>query len=77
VLAQAELAGAAALADQIGRVRLQMDAHAALARLFGASGEPAAAQRHGDLARAAARAIEASLASSGLEARLRLPDGVR
>lgn len=72
VQAQAELSGAAALAQDIGRVRLQMDARAALARLSGAQGQSDAAQRHGTQARAIAQAIETSLASSGLEARLRM-----
>ena len=71
--AQAELAAAAALADHIGRVRLQMDAQAALARLFGALGQNVPALAHGDKARAIARTVEMSLVSSGLEARLRLP----
>ncbi len=70
VEAQAELSRAATLAKDIGRVRLQMDAEAALARLFGAQGQSDAAQRHDTKARAIAEAIEKSLASSGLEARL-------
>jgi tetratricopeptide (TPR) repeat protein len=70
--AQAELSRAAALAQDIGRVRLQMDAQAALARLFGARGQSDAAQRHGAKARAIADAVEASLVSSGLEAGLRM-----
>ena len=68
---QAELSRAAALADDIGRVRLRMDTQAALARMFAAQGQRDAAKRHGALARAIAEAIEKSLASSGLEARLR------
>jgi tetratricopeptide (TPR) repeat protein len=75
--AQIELANAAALADEIGRVRLQMDAQAALARLFRAQGLDDAAQRHADQAHAIAQAIEMSLASSGLEAQLRLPGDSR
>ena len=67
--AQAELSRAAALAEDIGRVRLQMDAEAALGRLFGAQGQSDAAQRHGARARAIAEAVEKSLVSSGLEAR--------
>jgi tetratricopeptide (TPR) repeat protein/transcriptional regulator with XRE-family HTH domain len=67
--AQAELSRAAALAQDIGRVRLEMDAEAALARLFGAQGQSDAAQRHGAEARVIAAAIGKSLASSGLEAR--------
>lgn len=70
--AQAELSRAAALAEDIGRVRLQMDTLAALARLLAAQGQRDAAQRHGAKARAMAEAIEMSLESSGLEARLRM-----
>jgi len=77
VQARAELAGAAALAEQIGRVRLQMDAQAALARLSGALGQHDLAQRHADQARAVAQAIETSLVSSGLEVRLRAPGDLR
>ncbi len=72
VEAQAELSRAAALAEDIGRVRLQMDAESALARLLAAQGQRDAAQRHGVKARAIAEAIEKSLESSGLEARLRI-----
>ena len=70
VEAQAELSRAAALAEDIGRVRLQMDAQAALARLLVAQGQRDVAQRHGAKARAIAETIEKSLESSGLEARL-------
>lgn len=70
--AQAELSRAAVLADDIGRVRLQMDTQAALARTLAAQGQRDAAKRHDATARAIAEAIEKSLASSGLEARLRL-----
>ena len=70
--AQAELSRAASLAEDIGRVRLQMDAQAALARLLAAQGQRDAAQRHGASARAIADAIGRSLESSGLEARLRM-----
>ena len=68
--AQAELSRAAALADEVGRVRLQMDVQAALAGLCRAEGERKAAHLHGAKARAIAEQIEQSLASSGLEARL-------
>jgi tetratricopeptide (TPR) repeat protein len=68
--AQAELSRAAALAEDIGRVRLRLDAEAALARLLTAQGQRDAAQHHGAKARAMAEAIEKSLVSSGLEARL-------
>jgi len=70
--AQAELSRAAALAEQVGRVRLQMDTQAALGRLYEAQGRGDAARRHGTRARAIAQAIEHSLLSSGLEARLPL-----
>jgi len=70
--AQAELSRAAALAEDIGRVRLQMDAQTALARLLAAQGQRDAAQRHDARARAIAEAIGKSLESSGLEARLRM-----
>ncbi len=70
--AQAELSRAAALAKDIGRVRLQMDTQAALARLLAAQGQRDAAQRHGARASTMAEAIEKSLISSGLEARLRM-----
>jgi tetratricopeptide (TPR) repeat protein len=70
--AQAELSRAALLADGIGRVRLQMDTQAALARVLAAQGRRDAAKHHGATARAIAEAIEKSLESSGLEARLRM-----
>ena len=70
--AQTELSSAAALAENIGRVRLQMDTQAALARMFAAQGQRDAAQRHDATARAIAETIEMSLESSGLEARLRM-----
>jgi tetratricopeptide (TPR) repeat protein len=69
-LALAELTRAAALADATGRVRLQWDTQAALARLCTAQGQPDAAQRHRERALAIRQAIEASLVGSGLEARL-------
>jgi tetratricopeptide (TPR) repeat protein/transcriptional regulator with XRE-family HTH domain len=72
VAAQAELSGAAVLAENIGRVRLQMDAQAALARLFAAQARDDEAKHHGATARAIAKAIEKSLESSGIEARLRM-----
>lgn len=73
--AQAELSRAATLAETIGRVRLQMDAEAALSRLFAAQAQYDTAQRHGAKADAIATAIEKSLAPSGLEARLRRSKG--
>jgi len=69
--AQAELSRAAALAGEIGRVRLQMDAESALARLSAAQSQHDAARRHGVKAQAIAQSIETSLVSSGLEAQLR------
>lgn len=68
--AQVELLRAAALAQEIGRVRLQMDAEASLARLCRAQRQSSAAKAYGAKARAIAEAIEQSLVSSGLEARL-------
>ena len=68
--AEAELSSAAKIADDIGRVRLQMDTQAALARLFAAQGKRNAVQRHEVKAHTIAQAIEMSLESSGLEARL-------
>ena len=72
VAAQAELSRAAAVAEDIGRVRLQMDAQSALARLLAAQGERDAAQRHAATARTIGEEIEKSLESSGIEARLRV-----
>jgi tetratricopeptide (TPR) repeat protein/transcriptional regulator with XRE-family HTH domain len=66
----AELSRAAALAGDIGRVRLQLDVQRALARLCEAQGRSAAAAQHDADARAIARAVEAGLVTSGLEARL-------
>jgi hypothetical protein len=70
-VAQAELSRAAALAEGIGRTRLQLDTEIALARPCTAEGTRDAAQRHEAKARAIADAITASLGSSGLEERLR------
>lgn len=64
--AQVELFRATALAEEIGRVRLQRDTEAVLARLFSESGQRKAAQQHGDKARAITDAIMKSLVSSGL-----------
>ena len=68
--ALAELSHDAVLASNIGRVRLQMDGEAALARVHGAQGRIDAAQHHGAKARSIAQAIEKSLVSSGLAATL-------
>jgi hypothetical protein len=65
--AETELSGAAALAQSIGRVRLQMDAQAALARLCEAQHQPDAAHLHDAAARRIGADIKKSLASSGLE----------
>ncbi len=69
--AQAELSRAAALAADIGRVRLQMDTQAALARLFAAQGLHDVAKRHDATAHAIAEKIEKRLESSGLKAQFR------
>jgi tetratricopeptide (TPR) repeat protein len=67
--AQAELHRAATMAEDIGRVRLQMDTQAALARLFSTQGQHDAAQNHENKVHEIISAIEKSLESSGLEAR--------
>jgi tetratricopeptide (TPR) repeat protein len=68
--AQVELACAATLAAQIGRVRLQLDAEGALARTYQTLGQGATAQRHRAKASVISAAIAHSLASSELEARV-------
>jgi len=68
--ALAELAQAAGLAEQVGRVRLVLDLQRALARLHEQQGRAAAAQPHRERALALALSIEASLEGSGLQARL-------
>jgi tetratricopeptide (TPR) repeat protein/transcriptional regulator with XRE-family HTH domain len=70
--AQTQLLHAATLAKDIGRMRLRMDIEAGLARLFTEQGQRDLASLHGTSARTLADRIEESLASSGLEARLRL-----
>ena len=72
VTAQAELSHAAMLAEDIGRVRLQMDVQDALSRLSVAQDRSDAAQRYGEKAHEISEAIKKSLESSGLEARLYL-----
>lgn len=67
--AQIELSRTATLAEEIGRVRLRMDAHNALARLYDAQGQGNTAQLHECKARAMTEAIKNSLATSGLETR--------
>ncbi len=64
--AQPELTRAAVLAQDVGRVRLEMDAQAALARLHDAQGRAELARRHRAEARAIADAIDNGLASSEL-----------
>jgi len=66
--AHEELSRAATLADDSGRVRLQMDTQATLARLLNTQGQRNTAQHHENNAQAIASAIEKSLESSGLEA---------
>lgn len=68
--AQTELNRSAALAETVGRVRLQMDIASALARLCAAQDQPAAAQQYTDQALALADNIKKSLITSGLDARL-------
>ena len=68
--ARAELSRAAELAGHIGRVRLQMDAEAALARLCSAQRRRDSAREHAVRTRTLAEAIERSLGASGLQARL-------
>ncbi len=65
--AHAELSRAATLAKEIGRVRLQMDAEIALARVLEAQSQRDAARHHAATARAIAEAIEQSLMASELD----------
>lgn len=69
--AEVELSRAAAMADEIGRVRLQLDTQAALERLYTAQAKHALAQQHAARAGELAAVIEQSLQSSGLKAQLR------
>lgn len=69
-VALTELNLAAEQAEKVGRVRLQMDVHAALARLYSAQGRSDGAQHHGNKAREIAEAIEHSLESTELVAHL-------
>jgi len=75
VEAEAELSRALALAEDIGRVRLAMDAEAALARALGGLGRTDDAGEHDVRARSIAEAIEKSLPGSGLDMRLHPLDG--
>jgi tetratricopeptide (TPR) repeat protein/transcriptional regulator with XRE-family HTH domain len=68
--ARAELSRAAALAQGVGRVRLQMDLELALARTFGPRERRRDALSHQHRAGEIREMIERSLDSSGLEARL-------
>lgn len=70
--AHTELSRAATLAEDSGRVRLQMDVQVALGRLHSAQCQRELAQRHATKALAITEAIEKSLESSGLDARLHL-----
>ncbi|MDH4191778.1 MAG: AAA family ATPase, partial [Betaproteobacteria bacterium] len=72
--AQRAFSRAATLAAEIGRVRLHLDAQIGLARLCAAQNQHEAAERHRNEAQALTRAIEQTLVSSGIEARLR-PSG--
>ena len=64
--AEHDFARAATLAQDVGRVRLQMDAQAALARLHDAQGRAEVARGHRAEARAIADTIVRSLASTEL-----------
>jgi tetratricopeptide (TPR) repeat protein/transcriptional regulator with XRE-family HTH domain len=72
VAAQAELSRAAALAEEVGRVRLQMDTQDALARLFSAQGQRVAAKSHRAARCTIAEAIGKSLGPSGLESQIHI-----
>jgi tetratricopeptide (TPR) repeat protein/transcriptional regulator with XRE-family HTH domain len=65
--AETELSRAAGQAQQIGRVRLQMDSELALARLYEVQRRCDAAEQHAATASRIAGEIKKSLASSGLE----------
>jgi len=65
-----ELSRAVEIAEDLGRVRLQWDLHNVLAGLCRVQGQRDSSQFHDDRALAIADAIEKSLESSGLEARL-------
>ena len=71
--AHAELSRAAALAASIGRTRLRWDTQVALARVCATQGARQAAEHHEAKAQEIAAAIDASLGSSELAARLRRP----
>jgi len=62
---------ASTMAADVGGVRLQMDAEVLLARLQTLQGRGDAARGHDKKAHKIVQAIEKSLVSSGLEARLR------
>jgi tetratricopeptide (TPR) repeat protein len=65
--AQATLLQAMALADAVGRVRLQLDTRLALAQCLCRQGQDEAANSHLDRARVIATAIEANSQSTGLK----------
>ncbi len=66
-----ELSGAAILASQIGRVRLQLDLEDALHRLHVAQGNPNAALIHRSRSETLITQIEQSVQLSGIDVRLR------
>ncbi len=68
--ARSELTLAATMAAEIGRLRLRLDTESALATLCAKLGQGDAARRHDHSARNVIQAMENSLVSSGLEARL-------
>ena len=67
-----ELSRAVEIAEDLGRVRLQWDLHNVLAGLCRVQGQRDSSQFHDDRALAIADAIEKSLESTGLVARLRI-----
>jgi tetratricopeptide (TPR) repeat protein/transcriptional regulator with XRE-family HTH domain len=72
--AQIELSRAAALAEEVGRVRLGMDTQAALGRVASAQGQRESARGYDQKARVIAESIEKSAASSGIATCLRRPE---
>ena len=66
--AQNELSRAASLAEDIGRVRLELDTQLALAHLYDAQNQQDAAQHHNTKASAMAETIKKSIVSTELEA---------
>ncbi|HEY9052259.1 MAG TPA: hypothetical protein VIQ03_11980, partial [Gammaproteobacteria bacterium] len=66
--AQVEFSHAARLADDIGRVRLQLDINTSLAKLFGVQGQIDTAQQYADRANTLADAIRQNIETSELGA---------